>query len=149
MKERRSDSFLPQTRYQLLWDRLIEQVAYDAGLDSIQYCKKEPRSIYKHYSFLRSLSYRDLVYDFDSDPDPLAVSPSKPVVPYYKFFTMLREGTLVVGTFTETSNKIKKMIEELPTFSSFLESNQKDGDVAFEQDRSDSSEEEEMQDGSG
>jgi len=62
---------------------------------------------------------------------------------------MLREGTLVVGTFTETSNKIKKMIEELPTFSSFLESNQKDGDVAFEQDRSDSSEEEEMQDGSG
>jgi len=75
---------------------------------------------------------------------------------------MLEEGTLILpGNNAKPSSNssmrrdfndgIKKMIEEIKPFSSFLEDNQKDGDVAFEQEELDSSEEEEKekQDGSG
>lgn len=48
------------------------------------------------------------------------------------------------------NDRIKKMIKDLPAFSSFLEGHQKDGDVSFEQEEPDSEEEEmEKQDGSG
>jgi len=138
--------FLLQTRYQLLWDRIIKNLAEDGVYESFSHSRKEPAEIYQHYGILSSLSHRYLVYSANSDNTGLPSS--EPKVSYYKFLTMLREGTLVIVNGPTTTNKIKKMIDDLPTFSSFLEDDQKDGDVAFEQDGLDSSEEEE-QDGSG
>ena len=107
---------------------------------------------YKHYSDLR-----DLEWERDWSEEEKGV----PEVAYNEFLDMLEKNTLLLTvngvpqpnlpTFSVThiNKQIKEKIKGLPTFSSFLESNQKDGDAAFERDDLDSEEEDETQDVSG
>lgn len=90
---------------------------------------------------------------------------------YNQFLAMLEEGTLILpaknpastgnakmsdssverdAAVKEFNDGIKEVVKEMPLFSSYLESDQKDGDVAFEKDELDSEEEiMRKQDGSG
>jgi len=118
---------------------------------SVTVCLEKGRQIYHHYNRLRNhkwegdptISYLQFLDMLD---DPItAIDKNSKIWSH----TCKREGVpskLGSEVVEHISSTLKKLIDDMPKFSSFLASSQKDGDVGFERDTSDSEGEE---DGSG
>ena len=146
--------------------------AYIATLELGPRVGKE-KAVCQHYGNLRNLQWNYTYHGLPIEGGGLLLTRIEiPKIYYHQFLAILDKDTLSIDTdgrivddvsindtpplvaeevsVKHINEQIKRKIEGLRTFSSFLENNQKDGDAAFEQDGLDSEEEEnETQDRSG
>ena len=91
---------LLQTRYQLLWDRIIEKACAFA-FSSIKH-KGKGKEVYKHYDSLRSLHWKDQ-WVLSEDNEKVIIG--QPEVDYQRFLAMLEENTLILPVENLTDSK--------------------------------------------